>query len=188
MQNEIRRRGRDARIAMSPEQRANASEKIAEKVIHSSWFQRCKTIACYLPVPGEVDTSGIIARAWRMKKRVFAPVVEKTGRMMFREITAETTLFENSFGIYEPGDEASICPRKLDIVITPLVAYDSHNQRIGMGGGYFDRTFSFLANRKAFLRPKLIGLAFACQKVEKILANPWDIRLFTVISEKSSTH
>ena len=170
---------------MSGDERAAASDTITEIVIHSPWFQRSKNIACYLPAPDEVDTKRIIARAWRMKKRIFAPVVEKNGHMSFRAMSAETTLYRNYFGLYEPCDEEIISPRDLDIVITPLVAFDSQKQRIGMGGGYFDRTFSFLANRSTYLHPKLIGVAFACQKVDKVPANPWDIPLFAVVTENS---
>ena len=183
MQNEIRKHVRNMRITMSRDERASASKTIAEKVIHSSWFQRSKTIACYLPVPGEVDTWRIIARAWRMKKRIFAPVTEKNGRLTFREIKADTALYANNFGLLEPRNGETTIARKLDVVITPLVAFDSHNHRIGMGGGYFDRTFSFLLHRNTFLHPKLIGVAFACQKVGEISPNPWDIRLFSVLTE-----
>jgi len=185
MQNTIRNQCKNARSEMSGDERVAASARIAENVIHSPWFQRSKTIACYLPAPGEVDTRRIIARAWRMKKRIFAPVVEKNGHLSFRAMNAETALYKNDFGLYEPGDEEIIRPRDLDIVITPLVAFDSKKQRIGMGGGYFDRTFSFLANRNTYLRPKLIGVAFSCQKVDEIPANPWDIPLFAVVTENS---
>jgi 5-formyltetrahydrofolate cyclo-ligase len=184
-QKEIRTQGRRARNAMSDDERAFASEKIFESVTHASWFQRSKYIACYLPVPGEVDTWRIIARAWRMKKRIFAPIIKKNGLMQFREITAETALRRTDQGIYEPGEGPLIAARSLDIVITPLVAFDKFNHRIGMGGGYFDRTFCFLSNRQAYARPKLVGVAFACQKVEEIAPNPWDIPLFTVITETS---
>jgi 5-formyltetrahydrofolate cyclo-ligase len=68
-------------------------------------------------------------------------------------------------------------------VLTPLVAFDEQHNRIGMGGGYYDRSFAFLKNRKQLIQPKLIGLAFDCQRVEKITANPWDIRLYSVITE-----
>ena len=145
MQKTIRSQCRRRRSAMHPSERHKASEKIAESVIHSCWFQRSGTIACYLSVPGEVETWRIIARAWRMKKRVFAPVVEKNGLMRFREITAESTLIANVQGIYEPRDGDFIEPRLLDVVLAPLVAFDKNNNRIGMGGGYFDRTFSFLS-------------------------------------------
>jgi len=185
MQNKIRNHGRSARKAMTRQERTSASEKISETVIHSSWFQRSKFIACYLPLPAEVDTWRIIERAWRMKKRIFAPVVEKSACLKFREITAETSLHRNELGIFEPDGTPLISPRSLDIVITPLVAFDSRNNRIGMGGGYFDRTFSFLLHRHAYLHPKLVGVAFACQKVEEIGPNPWDIPLFSIITELS---
>ena len=185
MQNEIRKLGRTARMSLSQDERDKASKTIAQKVTHSSWFQRSKTIACYLPVPGEVDTWRIFARALRMKKRIFAPIVEKNGRMSFRQITPETALHRNHHGLFEPRDGDWIEARALDVVITPLVAFDGNNHRIGMGGGYFDRTFSFLSCRNSFLHPKLIGVAFACQKMEKIPPNPWDIRVFSIITEAS---
>jgi 5-formyltetrahydrofolate cyclo-ligase len=131
----------------------------------------------------EVDTWLLIERAWRMKKRVFAPVVEKNFAMKFCEVTAKSTLVANRYGLPEARDGATIEPRALDVVVTPVVAFDADGNRIGMGGGYFDRTFFFLKNRQHLFHPKLIGLAFACQRVEKIAANPWDIRVFRVIDE-----
>ena len=168
---------------MSVPEREIASEKIAEKVIHSPWFRKARTIGCYLPTPAEVDTRLIIARAWRMKKRIFVPVLKKNQRMIFQEIGPETDLLLNRFGIYEPKNGDCIPARDLDIVITPVVAFDDSNNRIGMGGGYYDRAFSFLQHRKFAFRPRLIGVAFACQKVEQIAPNPWDIRLFATFTE-----
>ena len=103
--------------------------------------------------------------------------------MKFREITADSELNRSSYGLYEPvtGELSSV--QDLDIVITPLVAFDENMNRVGMGGGCFDRTFSLLKHRRAYCHPKLIGVAYACQKVEEITANPWDIPLFQVITE-----
>ncbi len=120
-----------------------------------------------------------------MKKRIFAPVIEKTFKMRFREINAATTLRTNNFGLIEPKNGSFAHPRALDVVIAPVVAFDSRNNRVGMGGGYFDRTFSFLRHRKMYFHPKLIGVAFDCQKVDEIPRNPWDIRLFSVVTEFS---
>jgi 5-formyltetrahydrofolate cyclo-ligase len=103
--------------------------------------------------------------------------------MHFREVLRETTLRKNTYGIWEPVHGDFIDVRLLDIVVTPLVAFDEHGNRIGMGGGYFDRCFSFLRHRTRWLQPKLIGLAFDCQKVEEITPNPWDIPLYRVYSE-----
>ena len=118
-----------------------------------------------------------------MKKHTFAPVVEKDRRLCFRELTPESSLFRDKFGIYTPLDGAEIEPRELDVVLAPLVAFDANNHRIGMGGGYFDQTFAFLKWRNLYFHPRLIGLSFACQQVEKIAPNPWDIRLFYVVTE-----
>ncbi len=74
-------------------------------------------------------------------------------------------------------------PHHLDIVITPLVAFDSSGNRIGIGGGYFDRCFSFLKGRKIWLHPKLNGLAFDCQRFDSNAPNPWDIGIYRVIME-----
>ena len=179
----LRKRARDARAGLSVDDRARASEKIADTVVRSSWFRRSKFVACYLSMREEVDTWPLIDRAWRMKKRIFAPVVGKNSSMRFCEITAESTLVFNRYGIAEPEDGEFIAPRSLDVVITPVVAFDDECNRLGMGGGYFDRTFSFLKHRKFLFHPKLIGLAFSCQRVEKIAANPWDIRVFSVVDE-----
>jgi 5-formyltetrahydrofolate cyclo-ligase len=183
LQSALRDHGLNARSMLSISERETAAEKIADIVTHSSWFQRSKFVACYLSVNSEVDTWSIIARAWAMKKRIFAPVIEKTSQMTFRELSAESSLERDQYGIFAPRDGEFIDPRKLDIVLTPLVAFDAENNRIGMGGGYFDRTFSFLKYRKSHFHPKLIGLGYACQKVDHIPPNRWDIRLYDVISE-----
>ena len=176
---------RAARAALGTDEKEWASNKIADTVIRSSWFRRSKFVGCYLPMPEEVDTWPLIDRAWRMKKRVFAPIVEKNFTLQFCELTAESKLEFNQYGLPEPQDGKIIAPRSLDVVITPVVAFDDERNRIGMGGGYFDRTFSFLRHRKFLFHPKLIGIAFSCQRVEKIAPSPWDLRIFCVIDETS---
>lgn len=184
--NDLRMKALRARREMHPDARARSSEIICQRVARSREFRSGKTIACYLPMGDEVDTLEIFDRSWRANKRIFAPVLRKRGKMLFREIRPESTLERNSFGVWEPSTGATIEPRDLDIVITPTVAFDNDNNRIGMGGGYFDRCFSFLRHRKYWLHPKLIGVAFACQKVEKITPNVWDIRLYSVITDLNS--
>ena len=179
----LRKKSLAARAALSPFKREKASEIIVDNVVRSSWFRRGKFIACYLPMQDEVDTWPLIERAWRMKKRIFAPVVEKNFGMRFCELTPESRLVLNCYGLPEPQDGNFIAPRALDVVVTPIVAFDVDGNRIGMGGGYFDRAFSFLRNRQFLFHPKLIGLAFACQRVAKIRPNPWDIRVFRVVNE-----
>ncbi|MGB5624723.1 MAG: 5-formyltetrahydrofolate cyclo-ligase [Woeseiaceae bacterium] len=172
-----------ARREMRPEARAKSSAIICQRIVHSREFSSSKFIACYLPMDDEVDTRYIIERGWCANKRIFVPVLRTRGKMLFREISPESTLKRNSFGIWEPVDGEFINPRNLDLVITPTVAFDRQNNRIGMGGGNFDRCFSFLRHRKHWVHPKLIGVAFACQEIEKITPNAWDIRLYGVICD-----
>jgi len=135
----------------------------------------------------EVDTWLLIERAWRMKKRIFAPVIKKNNVMQFCELRPESEIVLNRYDLSEPQNGQLIAPRALDLVITPVVAFDADGNRVGMGGGYFDRTFSFLRDRRYLFHPKLIGLAFACQRVEKIAPNPWDVRVFRIVDETTDS-
>lgn len=168
---------------MSASAREKASARICDAVIRSGTFRASGKVGCYLPSDEEVDTWPIIERAWTMGKRVFAPVVGKNWTMRFRDLDPDTSLSPNGYGLLEPQNGEFVDPRRLDIVITPMVAFDSSRHRLGMGGGYFDRCFSFLKGRQIWLHPKLIGVAFDCQRVDAISANPWDIRVFRVITE-----
>jgi len=172
-----------ARRKMHAADRAQASRQITDRFLNSRYFLSSHSIACYLATWDEVDTNRIFDRAWRAKKRIFAPVINSRSEMTFRNLLPETTVVRNRFGIWEPESEFQIDPSDLDVVVTPLVAYDNACNRIGMGGGYFDRHFAFLRSRRSWLRPKLIGLAFNCQKIEKVTPNRWDIPLSRVISE-----
>ncbi len=181
--NDLRRNALRARRKMSRDERANSSSIICRKVFACREFLAAKAIACYLPMEDEVDTLAIIERVWRAKKQIFVPVLISRKEMLFREIHPETTLQRNSFGLWEPQTGEIIQARNLDLVITPTVAFDESNNRIGMGGGYYDRHFSFLRYRKHWVSPKLIGVAFACQKIEKISPNVWDIPLYKLIDD-----
>jgi 5-formyltetrahydrofolate cyclo-ligase len=174
---------RKARRSITARERARASRQITDRFLNSRYFIASDTIGCYLSSWEEVDTSAIIERAWRAKKRIFLPVTGTHGYMRFRETMPETDLAMNDFGLWEPVSGRCIDVSELDVVVTPLVAFDSQRNRIGMGGGYFDRTFAFLRNRQYWLRPRLIGVAFECQRVREIAPNPWDIPVFRIYTE-----
>jgi 5-formyltetrahydrofolate cyclo-ligase len=181
--NELRRKCRQARGELTSAKRDEASSRICDTVTRAGYFRRSRNIGCYLPSDVEVDTWPIIARAFSMEKWVSAPFLRKNGSMSFRELTADTRLSPNQFGLLEPQEGEFVDPHCLDIVIVPTVAFDSSCNRIGMGGGYFDRTFAFLSGRKFWLHPKLIGVAFDCQRTSSIAPNHWDIKLFRVVTE-----
>ena len=173
-----------SRREMTAEYRTQASQKICDDVTSAREFLSASLIACYLPMHDEVDTRSIIERAWRANKRIFIPITRNNGEMLFREIRPDTTLQRNKMSIWEPQSGDFISPRELQLVVTPTVAFDKHRHRIGMGGGYYDRCFSFLRHRKHWIKPKLAGVAFKCQEIEEISPNTWDIRLYRLFTEE----
>ena len=183
--NEIRTTALRARRELSVDERVFASKVICNKVIRSRDFFASSLLACYLPMKDEVDTRLVIERGWRANKRIFVPITRNNGEMLFREIRPNTTLRRNEMGIWEPESGEFISPRALQFVVTPTVAFDKSNHRIGMGGGYYDRCFSHLRHRKYWISPKLTGVAFKCQQVEEISPNSWDVRLYRVVDESN---
>ncbi len=173
----------DSRKRLSVSDRAEFSKSITGKIVESDWFRNTRFIACYISTPTEVDTKMLIKCALEEKKRIFAPVIGKNFTMQFREVTRSSTLKTNKWGLQEPVDGEVICSKRLELVITPVVAFDAKRNRIGMGGGYYDREFAYLTSTDRTANPKLIGIAFGCQYVEKIAPNPWDIRLFRILTE-----
>jgi len=147
-------------------------------------FVAARAVGCFLSMRDEVDTSALIAHCWRMGKELFVPVIDRAGTMSFAKLEAESVLTRNRFGIWEPQHESSVRGRDLDVVITPLVAFDDERNRIGMGGGYYDTCFDFLRHRRIWRSPKLVGIAFECQRVEKISPNHWDIGLHRILTER----
>jgi 5-formyltetrahydrofolate cyclo-ligase len=102
--------------------------------------------------------------------------------MRFVELTGRQRL--NRLGIHEPEGSSTIGARWLDVVFLPLVGFDAHGVRLGMGGGYYDRAFAFRLWRKVWHAPRLIGLAYSFQQVERLTAAPHDVRLDAVVTEE----
>lgn len=92
----------------------------------------------------------------------------------------------NRYGIAEPVHRGlHLCSvRALHLVLLPLVGFDARCNRIGMGGGFYDRSFAFLRGRRCWRRPLLVGLAHECQRVDAIKPRPWDLPLDAVVSER----
>jgi 5-formyltetrahydrofolate cyclo-ligase len=120
--------------------------------------------------------------AARQRKHIYVPVITRT-RMRFAALSPGARLGRNFFGILEPELGARIDPRRLDLVLTPLVGFDSRGVRMGVGKGYYDRCFRFLLNRRFWHRPKLLAVAYELQHVPQIEAAPWDVPLWGAVTE-----
>jgi 5-formyltetrahydrofolate cyclo-ligase len=181
----IRKRIKSARLALDEATRDHAAEKIGAALLRLRALQRAECIAVYLPVNGEVDCLKFLDSEKLRKKRIFLPVLAKT-RLKFAPLQADSEWVTNRYGILEPVYEHSglVDARNLDLVIAPLLAFDERCHRIGMGGGYYDRSFAFRKSRKLWRRPLLVGVAYNFQRIEQILPQPWDIALDMVITEQ----
>lgn len=182
-QDSIRKQGKAARSALSSAQRAFSSARAVRNLCSHGIFLAARTIACYIPVGAEVDTTEVFSRAWKMQKRIFAPVTMRDRSLIFREINPDTTLERNAYGLWQPSCGNTLDASAFDVVVAPVVAFDGQCNRIGMGGGYYDHTFSFTRNRSMALRPRLVGIAFESQKVPEIKANSWDVPLWRIFTE-----
>ena len=183
---ELRAAIRESRQAVPPPYGRQAAAKFVELLVELDWYKNANRIAAYLPFNGEADPLPLMDRALIDGKQIFVPViVEKSEPLKFQAWTRETKVTENKFHIREPNtSETSIAPTELDLVITPLVAFDGQRNRLGVGGGYYDRTFAFLNDiATADRRPLLVGLGYELQRIKKIDSKKHDVKLDAVVTE-----
>jgi 5-formyltetrahydrofolate cyclo-ligase len=178
----LRQRIRTERRALSPGTRAAADRSIAGHIRRLDVFRSARRIALFLAFDGEPSLTPLIESAARSGKRLYAPVITRA-RMRFAELELGGPLGTNFFGIQEPHLGDPIDPRRLDLVLTPLVAFDDRGVRIGVGRGYYDRCFRFLHGRSAWKRPKLLAVAYELQRVPVIEENVWDVPLWGAVTE-----
>ncbi len=150
-----------------------------------TWFRDSRTVAAYFAVDGEIDLGPLIDRALGLGKQVCLPVVEQNGTLRFATLTSDVALEPNQYGVPEPPHRGFVDCRELDLVLAPLVAFDARGHRIGMGAGFYDRTFAFLNARPRAARPILVGAAYELQRAANFDADPWDVPLDGVVTDRS---
>lgn len=184
----LRRELRARRRSLSPREQHLHGVLVARHLAGNAVFRRARRIAVYLPNDGEVDTASLVALSRAMGKALYLPALSsfRERRLMFVEWREGTRLVRNRYGIPEPRRRSGrIVPAvKLDLVVTPLVAFDECGTRLGMGGGYYDVTFARRNRHPRWKRPHLMGFAHAFQQVSVIERGGWDIPLDSVVTEK----
>ena len=183
----LRQQFRGARRQMPETLRQQAQQQISTRLLSFDLFQSAQWVAGYLANDGEYDPAIFLAQARVEGKVTLLPQVIAPGQpMQFAPYDANTPMNPNRFGIPEPDipPDQIVPPDQLDIVLMPLVAFDEHGTRLGMGGGFYDRSFAFKRASHENTRPLLIGVAFEQQKSEQDLpAREWDVRLDVVVTE-----
>jgi 5-formyltetrahydrofolate cyclo-ligase len=186
-QKQLRQQMRAQRRALSPKQQLLHSQAMCQRLTRSSVFRNSRNIAIYMQNDGEMGAATLLTTIRTHKKHCYLPVLRPMlpNRLWFCEFRQGDQLVPNRYNIPEPDmlRRKPILPHGLDLVLVPLVAFDSTCNRIGMGGGFYDRTFAYLKTRSRWRKPKLIGIAHELQRVDSISANPWDISLDGVITE-----
>jgi len=172
------------RSAVGESERQKAAQLATHSFEKSDLFITSQHIACYLPRTVEFDCTPMIQTIWEAKKSCYIPIlVSEDAGLQFAHYQVETPVILNRYKILEPESAHIFSALKLDVVILPLVGFDDEGNRLGMGGGYYDRTFAFLRNNTV-KKPVLIGLGYECQRVRLLPHDEWDIKLDGMLTEK----
>lgn len=186
--SEIRKKIRSQRRNLSDKERLVAAYQVTRVISVMRIFRASRRIAFYLPNDGELDLNPLIQRAWDMKKSCYLPVLDTltADQLKFAPYHHKTRLKINSFGIPEPIVPARHLLRaySLDLILLPLVAFDVQGNRLGMGGGFYDRTLSHLRYRRHWKKPHLLGIAYEFQKIDALSHESWDVPLHCIVTDK----
>ncbi|QOL24401.1 5-formyltetrahydrofolate cyclo-ligase [Thalassotalea sp. LPB0316] len=178
LRSSIRQRRNDLSRAFQ----IKAEQQLLSQLSSYCTQHQVKSVAIYLANDGELQTDAFISWCWQHNVNVYLPVIHPFSKhhLLFLHYSPETEMQTNRFGIREPmlNVQQVIAPTQLDVLFTPLVAFDAMGNRMGMGGGFYDRTLAHLNNAHT----QVIGLAHDCQQVESIPTEPWDIPLSQIIT------
>lgn len=149
---------------------------------------RSKRIGFYIPANSELNILPLLNRALWLGVNCYLPIVphRSSRKLWFTRMGDGAHWSLNRFGIPEYGHHlAKLRISQLERVFVPLLGFDAQGYRMGMGGGFYDASLAYLSQRKAWRRPKLIGVGFEVQRVERLPTDPWDIPLDGVLTERA---
>jgi 5-formyltetrahydrofolate cyclo-ligase len=180
-----RRALRACRAEMTPAQRAAAAQAITAHIAGTRWLRGGRAIGLYVSIGTEVPTESLRALARQRHCPVYLPCIidYRYRRMVFaRDAGASSSI--NRLGIPEPDAQQIIAARALSVVLLPVLGFDRHGTRLGTGGGYYDRVFSYRRHRHSWHRPLLVGIAFQCQQLPLIERSHHDVPLDAAVTEQ----
>jgi 5-formyltetrahydrofolate cyclo-ligase len=173
------------RRQVPPQQRAHISQLVAQNVDRSLRLRSGWRIALYAALPWELDAAPLIALAESRGCRVFLPRIDRRRASSAMRFVPRCGPWRyNRLGIAEPQGSESLGARWLEVVFLPLVGFDRRGVRLGTGGGFYDRAFAFRHLRQVWHAPRLVGLAYAFQEVDRIEAAAHDVLMDAVVTEE----
>ncbi|KMN35322.1 5-formyltetrahydrofolate cyclo-ligase [Chromobacterium sp. LK1] len=178
----LRRRIRCARQALSHDYRLDAMRAIARHA--SRLLKRGKRVGAYLAAGSELDLEILMSVALWRGAEVYLPQIPRRGRRLWfsRLGAADRWYLHPRYRIAE-YDGPALRAERLDVLLVPLLAIDDEGYRMGQGGGFYDTTLAFRQRARQFGKPLLVGVAYDCQRVERVPREPWDIRLDYLLTE-----
>ena len=183
--NALRRELRARRRALPAAARIAGADALATRLFALPFFPAKGYVAGYWAMDGEI---GLHAFQLRLPKGWIycLPILHPDGTLRFAPWHPGDSLVTNRYGIPEPdiSPDAALRADAMTLVLLPLVGFDAHCHRLGMGGGWYDRSFAFRNTQPA--PPWLVGAAFETQRLDAIAAEAWDVRLDAVCTEAAT--
>lgn len=177
----LRKQLRQLRKNIPPRIKNHAATRAAQQLSRRGWLRGVRHVALYLSHGTELDTAPLLHLLRQHRLQLYVPKIGVNHDMHFVQLRKDTVLRRNRYGIAEPSSPRRQRSLKhMDLVILPLLGFDAHGHRLGMGGGYYDRALAFV---RCLGRPRLLGYAYAAQQVAEIPAQVWDICLDGVVTE-----
>ena len=181
LRNQLRQQIRKTRVNLTALQQQQAEDSITQQALAFIEERNAQHIALYISFDGEISTDKLIKILWAQGKQVYLPVLHpfNPNHLLFLRYLPDIPMVKNKFGIWEPKlNVQNVLPLdELDILFTPLVAFDKQGNRLGMGGGFYDRTLQNWQN-SSFIP---VGLAHQCQQVEQLPTEAWDVPLYRIL-------
>ena len=175
---EVRQAGTKARQSLDTRGRARLSGIVAGRVVRLPEYAKAQTIACYVSTEDEVGTEAVILDALESGKVVAVPRVGRHGALSFHSVGSARELSPGAFGIMEPNEDSPVVSlSETQMVVVPVVAWDESGNRVGRGGGYYDRA---LREREGSFA---VGLAFESQRAAAVPSTQLDAPLDAVVTE-----
>jgi 5-formyltetrahydrofolate cyclo-ligase len=183
--DQLRQRNRKLRAQLSEDELELAAVAVCKRICALAEFKTAQHIAAYFAVNGEIGLAPVIDRALSQGKQIYLPNLDQK-TLRFSPYDHAQKMRINRYKLPEPdvADDEMLNPSDLDLVLVPLVVFDAARNRIGMGGGFYDRSFAF---RKASDNhsPLLIGIAHELQKVDQLVPEEWDVALDMVVTDQA---
>jgi 5-formyltetrahydrofolate cyclo-ligase len=166
------------RTSLTSDQVKQMSQLVCDKILSSDTFNNSDCIALYSALYNEVNLSTLL----QTNKQLYLPVVQADNAMTFQHYDKDTAMLKNKYGILEPQNDLIVAASEIDLCLMPLVGFNRNGDRLGMGGGYYDRYFEL--NQKQKKPTILAGIAYDFQEDDTIQNQQWDIPLDIIFTNK----